>query len=82
MQSIASRLAAIFRRIGQIAGCKEPCLSLLVKLQAEFCMHSLCYRDLFLTLLCGLKRSGALLGSNSTRNKIARQALYEQELVF
>lgn len=25
----------LLRRIGQIAGCKEPCLSLLVKLQAK-----------------------------------------------
>ena len=40
-----------------------------VKLQDEF--SSICFGD-FLILRYNLKHSGALLGSNSVRNKIAR----------
>lgn len=43
----------LLRRIGQIAGCKEPCLSLLVKLQAKMFIiqvntHTIRYRTFFL----------------------------------
>ena len=49
--------------IGQIAGCDIP---------VEICVNN----NLFISLLCSLKRSRALLGSNSVRNRAVYTRLH------